>query len=661
MKYSMFGDHSMKFTDLSEKEIKEELTGILSRCNLDSFLNVETIRKWMTNMGGKNEDAPYLTMVTGLLDEGMLSDIDQMNDLMSALIRLRHVTPSKSLDGRTMVDEFERRNDANEKTVVQCSVTKMPPNEWWDDYHDAMHMMHEGEFIDASEKFDEAFRHLLDSETTWREIYRLYLNAGLSYLYSGRETLGAQCIHIACDLNPNYTFARNHLEEYHAGNYTPMIQLGYLEAMNENIEEWKKRPDYLDMDTVMTWPEHRIIRKLSQFGVKCDGDQFVELAKTVHSPDEIASELFYPQSNATGLDEDFIWIAAYALWNIYCPEEPSTTNLDDLIKEASDFIFDLPPEVIESDRTIERECAGYFHKIETYILSGKRGFLQSWSNSFEYVTEGRIDLKNILITLADHPMFEKSVLKMVQTLREQIPHPDWITVEMIIFIRAGDPMWEKRYSEVRSEHPFYCYVPYDMADIFEQLNDNENAERYFLQALQIVDARVENNILSLDTSRTTIYEDYQYVLDRLTNLYAVIDGNDDKLNTIEKKRKEVEEKSVILSEAPKSKNLDEALGNLIVEASMKAASTSSAVRYYEYLDQFNINFASEEEVKVEEFTTKAGRKKLKDKLKLKKKNKKKEMKLLKSRRKGNTIKKTAKRRRKRKKLTDTTQNSREQR
>ena len=642
----------MKFDDLSEREIEVELNGILSRCNLDSLVSVDSIRKWMTDMGGKNEDAPYLTMITGLLDEGMLSDIDQMNDLMSALIRLRHVTPSKSLDGRTMVDEFERRNSVNEKTVVQCSVTKMPPIEWWDDYHDAMHMMHEGEFIDASEKFDEAFMHLLDFKTTWREIYRLYLNAGLSYLHSGRETLGVQCIQIACDLNPNYIFAQYHLEEYHSGNYIPMIQLGYLEAMSNNIEEWKNRPDYLDLDAVMTWPEHRIIRKLSQFGVKCDGDQFVELAKTVHSPDEIASELFFPHSNATGLDEDFIWMAAYALWNIYCPEEPSTTNLDDLIKEASDFMFDLSPKVIESDRTIEGRCAEYLREIETYVRSGKKGFIQSWSNSFEYVTEGRIDLKNILITLADYSRFEKSVLKMVQSLREQIPHPDWITVEIIISIRAGDPMWEKRYSEVRSEHPFYCYVPYDMADVFKQLNDNENAERYFLQALQIVDARVENNILSLDTSRTTIYEDYQYVLDRLTDLYAEIDGNDDKLKAIEKKRKEVEEKSAILSEAPKRKKLDETLGNLIVEASMKAASTSSAVRYYEYLEQFNINFASEEEVNVEELTTKVGRKKLKDKLKVKKENRKKKMKLLKSRRKGNTIKKTSKGRKKRKRLTD---------
>ena len=315
-------------------------------------------------------------------------------------------------------------------------------------------------------------------------------------------------------------------------------------------------------------------------------------------------------------------------------------------------MFDLSPKVIESDRTIEGRCAEYLREIETYVRSGKKGFIQSWSNSFEYVTEGRIDLKNILITLADYSRFEKSVLKMVQSLREQIPHPDWITVEIIISIRAGDPMWEKRYSEVRSEHPFYCYVPYDMADVFKQLNDNENAERYFLQALQIVDARVENNILSLDTSRTTIYEDYQYVLDRLTDLYAEIDGNDDKLKAIEKKRKEVEEKSAILSEAPKRKKLDETLGNLIVEASMKAASTSSAVRYYEYLEQFNINFASEEEVNVEELTTKVGRKKLKDKLKVKKENRKKKMKLLKSRRKGTTIKKTSRRRKKRKRLTD---------
>ena len=578
-------------------EIEVMLSDILSRCDLDAFLNVETIRMWMTELE-ENEYMSHITMVGGLLDDDTKVDIELINELLEAMLRLRHLTPSRSFGG-TMAEELEKKRKSKEPIVIHLDQVEFPPSEWWLDYEDAMECMRQRRFTDAAERFEETFATLLESRTTWREIYRLYCNAGLGHLFSGNEILGVQCLDMACKLNPNYTFAHEQLKNYQEGEFAPYIKLGVLRRVKDGFEEWLERPDHLNLNKVMGWPKSRIIKKLSKFGVKVDKDRFCELAKNVYSPDDIASKLFHPQTKINGKDEDYIRNAAYALWDIYCPNEPSVTILNDAIEKAVEFISNNLNKDIGSSRIFEARCSEHLNRILKIILSGKEGFLGYWSKTYEYDTINRYNLKYFLTSLASLSAFEKPVLDIVGSLKDQIPHPDWNGIEIGIHIHKGDPLWKTTYNELMTKYPFNCYTASDVAAVFEEINDLENTERYLIEALQIVDGRAVKEMLSLETTRTTIYDDYDFILDRLRDFYERTKADDTKLGTIKAKRKEVEDRSDIYSVSPEMERLHEALSETIVGVEAERASTSCSLRYYDYLKQYKINFATEEEVQTD--------------------------------------------------------------
>lgn len=580
-------------------EVEGILSDIITRCNLDTFLSVEEIKMWMTDLESEEKgNMSYLTMLTGLLDKDAIRNKRLMDELISAVIKLRQLMPSRFLDGETPAEKFEKRRKSKEPTVVHLTTTELPPLGWWTYYEDAMERTYQRKFIDAAERFEETFENLLNLETTWREIYRLYCNAGLAHLFSGNEILGVKCLEIAYELNPKYTFAYKQLQDYREGKITPYIQLGILQKMNESIEEWLEGPDYLHLDKVMGWPEAKILRMLSKFGVEVNKKKFIKLAETVYVSDEIAEELFYPQVKKTGKeDEDFIWMAAMALWNIYCPDEPSITILDDAVKKAAEFISKDSKN--KSERAYEAKCSQYFNNIQKLVLSDKKGFLAYWSKSFEYITSGRYDLTFFLTSLSSIKAFEKKVFDLVNHLEDQIPHPDWNGVEIGIYIRNDVTAWAEIYKEVRSTYPFHCYIACDVAGFFEEKNDFENAERYLTEALQIVDARAKNKIMSLETTKTTIYEDYRFVFDLLTRLYKRIKVNKAKFNMLEAKMREVEKKSDIYSVSPEMEKLNEGMYKIINKIETEKASTSYAIQYYNYLNQYDINFETKKNVKVD--------------------------------------------------------------
>lgn len=593
--------------NISLEEIEIMVSDILTKCNIDSFLSVETIKMWMTELEAE-DNKPYLTMVTGLLDNDTIDDSKLLNKLVNAVFKLSNLMPSRKFDGMTLLEEFEKGRKNEKPSSIYLSQIELPPSDWWLDYEKANKFMRQRKFRDAAKRFEKTFTTLLDSKTTWREIYRLYCNAGLAYLFSGDEILGVECIETAIKLNPNYTFAFEQLHDYEEGKLTPLIQMGFLQKMKDNIEERLESSDNFDLDEVMYWKESKIIRTLSKFDVNVAKEQFIELAKKVHKPGDIASKLFYPQVNVTGKEEDFIWMAAYSLWNIYCPNEPSVINLNEVIEEAFEFISYNSRKDIETDQNIQVECSQYIDRIQNIIFSGKDGFLEYWSKTYEYDATDRYDLQYFLTSLAGIKTYEKQVQKIANHLNDQIPHPDWNIVEISFYIYNNNPGWLNIYKKLRTRYPYNCYIASDVALIFEEINDLNNTEKYFTKALQIVDTRAKNKILSLKTIKTTIYEDYKFILDKLTQFYEHTKEDDKKRGMIKDKIKEVEDKSDIYSESPENERFSDKLDEIILNIEAENASKSCAIQYYNYLKQYEINFATKGEVHVDKTEIKIRRK-----------------------------------------------------
>ena len=578
-------------------EVEERLSDIIQKCNLDSFISVETIKMWMMDLED-NESMPSVSMLTGLLDEETIHNEKLVNDLLKTMINLRHLLPAKALDGETFSDVLEKRKKRKEPTNVYVTKTRIPPIEWRKYCDKAMYYTYKRNFLAASKKYDETFKKLLESETTEQEIYRLFCNAGLAYLFSGKELLGTNCLEMAYELNPKYSFAYDQLQKYDQGEFDPYIQLGFLTETKNNFEEYEHRPSYLHLDKVMKWSEKKILKKLSSFGVTVDKDKFIKEAKTVYLPDELAEKLLYPQAQVTGNDEDFIWIATYALWNIYCPDEPSITGFDDAIKEAFTFISktDLKNKL---DETFERTCSDYFNTLQKFLFSNKEGFLQKWQKTFTYKTASRFELTAFLISLLSISKLEENILDVVHYLNNQIPHPDWISVEIIGNIRRNNSQWNKLYKKMKRDYPYHCYTACDIANYFMGKEDFINAEFYLTEALKIVDARAENNKLLIDTTSTTIYEDYSYVFDILKKVYDESDVDSKKMKTLKAKIREVEKKSEAYSKSPEIEKIDGILSNIMKDTEVERAETSYAFQYFNYLKQFNIDFETKETVKVD--------------------------------------------------------------
>lgn len=583
-------------------DVEQRLSDLLQQCSLDSFVSVDTIKRWMKD--GIDEDPMVsVKMLTGLLDKKNLVDVDIFQNLINAMVDLSHLLPMQKLSGETFSDVLKKREKQGEPSKVYLTNTTLLPMEWIDYHYNAMYSMSKQNFFQASKEFDKTFKKLLEAKTTNQDIYRIFCNAGLSYVFSGKPLLGMHCFEIAVELNPKYTFASEQLHKFQRGDFDNFIQLGILKYMENNFEKWKKRPDYLNLDTVMKWSEKKILNKLSSFDVTVDKEEFIKVAKTVHNPEGLAEKLFYPQTNMAGEDEDFIWIATYALWDMYCPDEPSISGFNDVLHEA--FIFVSKTDVKNKrnkkiQESFEKTCANYLKRLRIYVFSEKKGFLQKWQKTIEDAMDPSYELTNFLTSLLVNPNLEKDVLKVVHHLNKQIPHPDWTGIEIISNIIRNDSQRNELYKELKHNHPFYCYVACDIAQYYLEKKDYVYAEFYLTEALEIVDGRAEKNKLSIDTAETTIYDDYINVIDLLEEVFKKSNADSKKKKLLKAKKRAVEKKSKVYSKSPKIEKINNAMNELFAKVETDKAENSNAFKYYNYLNQFDINFETEETIKTKE-------------------------------------------------------------
>ena len=582
----------MKFDDMNRTDIENALPGILAKCGVGGMVDAPTIVTWMTDLDEKGR-FPYMTMIGGLVDQDFIQNEDIMGDLLGALIRLRQTTPCPYLDGAIPEEELRKKGFPDSVPIEHHDIA-IPPKEWWDTYLDAMEHMHTKRYSEAAKLFDATFSHLENTRTTWREIYRLYCNAGITYLLNGDVGPGAVCLEMAAVLNPKYEFGMEQLQKYRDGGFNAQIQLGIVRKIGEGLKKWQERPEHLDLDVVMTWPVKKVLAKLSGFGVVVNRDEFVQWAKEVDHPERLAEEHLYPMASIPPDEEDFIWIAAYTLWSIYCPDEPSHVMLNTIIGKAFSDLGECSIEELPEDPESNDNHELHLSRIETQVLSDKEDFLERWAHTFAYVNGSREWLKHILANFGVLPQYRDRVERVLSQLETHITHPDWGGARIIIAIRTGDPTWKDLYSMLRKEYPYYSSIAVDAAFAFEVRDDPGLAEQYLLEGLGIVDSRAEDGISSLDEDPSTILGDYEFILDRLELHYEDRDSEEEKFDFVEAKRRSIEEQSDTLSDPVKSEAIETFFKDGFTAIQQHLTSESPAMKYFQYLEQYGIDFETEE-------------------------------------------------------------------
>lgn len=590
----MLGD-ILNGVETERKNIEKTLSTILQDCNLDSLVSVNTIKSWMKELPFENSWIP-INMLTGLLPSQILQQKDLVEDLINSTIKLNHVIPLKSLNGETYKETLGERYKQGKLSQLKFSKISIPPKEWGGPYRKALQFMEKRQFFEARKKFDETFDKLLELKTTDGDIYRVFANAGLSYLATGKPRVGFICISIAHNLNPQYEFAADQLQKIEQGEFDDLIELGYLSQMKNNAEKWEARPDYLHLDIVMNWPEKRILDKLSSFGINLDKEEFISVAKTVNNPDDLAEKMFYPQAQITEENEDFFWIAAYVLWNIYCPDEPSISGFNDAIDEATKTLSKINlhnKKDVEKSKSITNDVDNCLKKLEHYIFTNKKNFLHDWFKTVE-LEDYSFQLKKFLIKLLSYSEFEKRVIRIVNHLNKHIPHPDWKSIEIIHILKKNKSKAKKVFQNVQKQYPFNCYLATEIAEYYINRNEYSSAEFYLKKALKTVDRRVSKNKFSIDSTFTTIYGDYTLILDLFETVYDKKNATSREKNWLKKKRSLVEKNADYYSKSPADNKINEIATELFYKKEKKEAQNSLPIQYYKFLEQFDINFETNE-------------------------------------------------------------------
>ncbi|HUY00965.1 MAG TPA: SEC-C metal-binding domain-containing protein [Candidatus Deferrimicrobium sp.] len=586
------------------EEIEEKLSDLLTKCDLNHFVDVKKIKKWIANMerdsASKKEYYTYITMLSGLLDDDKLRDRELVTALFNTVLELYRHTPIHILDDKKPFERLEEIYRKNRFGDLQLDTVEFCPKDWVSLYDDAMDCMYRKDITTAAVKFDEVFTSLLNDKTAYREIYRIFCNAGLAHLFSGNPTLGLKCITIAKELNPNYKFADTQLEMVQNELTDPLIQLGYLRTMRNNIAKWHEEvgseKEFLNRDKVRNWSDSEILKKLFEMGVKVDKPQFIECARTVQCSDDLAAKLFAPQykpsGNTSNRDEDFLWIAAAVLWDIYCPEEPETTNLNKLLETATEFIWSNSDFKDYSKEEMVTVYNQYLRQIEKYIYSEKSGFLKHWTMTFEYQNDARYNLMDFLKECVLYLELEKRVLDLTELLQTQIPDGHWELIKINLLVQKGEIGWEEIYRTLQKKDPFYCYYAYYIAKMLEKTGNIEKTEQFLLEAVQIIDARKYNEVWDLEIIPSTIYEDYKFILTECQKFYQRYNFEKSKLKRIELKLKLIEENSKSYSYSSRLEKMQRALKEVEEIESNK----NPAIQYYNFLKQYEINFATNDEV-----------------------------------------------------------------
>jgi uncharacterized protein YecA (UPF0149 family) len=130
--------------------------------------------------------------------------------------------------------------------------------------------------------------------------------------------------------------------------------------------------------------------------------------------------------------------------------------------------------------------------------------------------------------------------------------------------------------------------------------DYLHAEFYLTDALEIIDSRAENNKLSIDTTETTIYDDYINVITLLEEVFEKSNVDSKKKKLLKAKKRAIEKKSEVYSKSPKIEKIDDAMNELFTKVEMDQAEKSNALQYYNYLKKFDINFETEESITTKE-------------------------------------------------------------
>ena len=548
--------------DLIDKHTAlERMQKALKEAGLDDCIDAEYVSYWLD------------------IDEGLGIGIDGTINILSGMFTNERMFNGKELDTFTgsLIDLYNsinyrepNRETTNREGLIEISKTRIPPDEWTEHYSKAMNLLNSNKLLESSDEFEKVFEAMLEGPAASRDIFRVYFNASMAHLLGGKPDLGLACLKASAALNPNYTMAQERLEDLEKEETKQMIKLGVLKRMKRGYEEDNilfQREHYSNMS------EQQLLRELEGIGVEISRRKFIDTAKRVPSKDELITELLYSQIPEESLDNDKALMIGYALWDLYCPEEPSMEKLMDHCQTIKELL-DQEKEFDEIDEVLR--------KIEPLVKEDEKDILKCWSKHTEYISDNRHTLMEMFQAHSGEEDNRRRFTKLSECLYNSTGDPFW----KITSIYVDETSKTKLSGDMKRDFPRF-YLPHIYL-YFQYLDEDDtaNAHQSILDAIEIVEKnRKDDQVYTWNSG--SLATDMDHVYDILDMFYDVSIVSGKRTDLLREGKKTAEE--MIRTRDRKWK---ERFSEIIHEDLIK----NPTIKYMELICDLGIDFTTEEEV-----------------------------------------------------------------
>jgi uncharacterized protein YecA (UPF0149 family) len=569
------GERDLKTKEIDPKLARFRLTELLAENGLDKLVSVEQIINWCYKATEPSAGTEITSLIFGLGTDKI--NRASVNKLIRTINDVYNSSPQKNL-GDKSPQEKTLENPAQAPELI-LDINALGGEKCWDLHKKVQQQMRNGKYVAALSTWQEVFGSLKKEFAVTPEIYRLFANKAVCHFACGEDNEGKKMLDLALTLNPNYDFAQMQLKNIGTENWNNEMLRGRLRAMQERMTD----PEYSlikwNPDNLEKYTTEELFKMFSNFGISLNESSFYALTDRYSSVDELADEEFYPNYKGLEEDEDFVWAATSVLWKRLSPNSLYFEKLRDEIEKLDELVFERD----DSDEDISQQIA----VLKEYTKKEAENTINTWKNKFSY--EYNIDI-NTLVTAAVELLFsplKPNILALVDAFYKSTEDKNFLIPLLCEKAIAGEnysPLLE----EITAHTPDNADVFINISQAFKRCEKVAQAEQCLLRAMTVAEKSATREKFHDSNS----LEKLSTVLEHLEDLYNE-QGRNNERKEIVKKRNDIESK---LEECNKieSENSTEELENIIKNNIENRLKEDNAVKYFDYISRFGINFATEQ-------------------------------------------------------------------
>lgn len=226
---------------LSFKEVEKKLGALLKKHGISAYVSLDRVKQWADEL---NPDDPYylapVGLIIGLAEDSPDDGDEALSEIFPVLQTFLNKLPRKDFEGKSpeQMNILRGALGEDEERDYRLSMTQF--GAWRDEYHKGIELFKRNEAEKSLTAYRKTIAALLNERTTFREVFRLFANTGVTFLMNGYEYAGKRMLEISLELNPHYDFAQKQLERYEAGEYEALICEGLSERAKKISERESK-------------------------------------------------------------------------------------------------------------------------------------------------------------------------------------------------------------------------------------------------------------------------------------------------------------------------------------------------------------------------------------------------------------------------------------